>query len=124
MSPRLHPEFLPTLGVLLVVAFLAGARPSPPDPFSQLLYAGPGVALAVIVAALLTYGGGYDRVGISPSGRDHAWTAAGVLSVGVLLPDPTAVLANAAGPLAGLLVGGWLGWGRGRERLPFRSRNA
>jgi len=65
MSPRLHPEFLPTVGVLLVVAFLAGALLSLPDPFTQFLYAGPGAGLA----------------------------------------------------------GAWLGWGRGRERLGFRSRN-
>lgn len=128
MSPRLHPEFLPTVGVLLIVAFVAGSLLSPPDPFSQLLYAAPGVVASVLVAALLTYGGGYGRFGVSPSGRDHAWTAAGFLAVtlgvGILVPNPTAVLANAAVLVAGLLVGAWLGWGRGRERLGFRSRNA
>ena len=128
MSPRLHPEFLPTVGVLLIVTFLAGAYLSPPDPFSQLLYAAPGAFLSVLVATLLTYGGGYDRLGVAPSGRDHAWTVVGVLAVttllGVLLPDPTADLANAAALLAGVAVGTWLGWGRGRERLGFRSRNA
>ena len=132
MSPRLHPELLPTLLVLLVVTFVAGALLSPPDPFSQLLYAAPGAVLAVPLAVLLTYGGGYDRLGWSPAGRDHLWTAIGFLAVtvvvgllvGLLLPDPTAVLADAAGLVTGLLVGAWLGWGRGRERLGFRSRNA
>jgi len=128
VSPRLHPEFLPTVGVLLIVTFVVGSLLSPPDPFSQLLYAAPGAVLAVLVAALLTYGGGFDRLGRSPSGHDHAWTAAGFLAVtvvaGILVPNPTAVLANAAVFLAGLAVGAWLGWGRGRERLGFRSRNA
>ena len=128
MSPRLHPEFLPTVGVLLIVTFVAGSLLSPPDPFTQLLYAAPGVVASVLVATLLTYGGGYDRLGWSPSGRDHVWTAAGFLAVtvvaGVLVSDPTAVLANAAALFAGLLVGAWFGWGRGRERLGFRSRNA
>ena len=128
MSPRLHPEFLPTVLVLLVVTFAAGALLSPPDPFSQLLYAAPGAVLSGLVAALLTYGGGFDRLGWSPSGRDHAWTAAGFLAValgvGILVPNPTAGLANAAGLVAGLAVGAWLGWGRARERLGFRSRNA
>jgi len=128
VSPRLHPEFLPTVGVLLTVTFLAGAYLSPPDPFAQLLYAVPGAVLSGLVAALLTYGGGYDRLGVAPSGRDHVWTVVGVLAVttllGLLVPDPTAVVANGAAVLAGLLVGAWLGWGRGRERLGFRSRNA
>jgi hypothetical protein len=109
------------------VTFVAGALLTPPDPFTHLLYVGPGAVLAILVAALLTYGG-YDRLGLSPSGRDHAWTAAGFLVVtvvaGIIVPDPTARLANAAVLAAGLLVGAWLGWGRGRERLGFRSRNA
>ena len=128
MSPRLHPEFLPTVGVLVVVTFVLGSLLTPPDPLSQLLYAGPGVVLSGLLAALLTYGGGYDRLGVSPTGRDHGWTVAGFLAVtvvaGVLVPDPTAVLANVARVVAGLFVGAWLGWGRGRERLGFRSRNA
>ena len=128
MSPRLHPEFLPTVGVLLIVTFVAGALLSPPDPFTGLLYAAPGAVLAVLVTALLTYGDGFGRLGHSPSDRDHAWTAAGFVAVAVLVellvPDPTSVLANAAALLLGLLAGTWLGWGRGRERLGFRSRNA
>lgn len=127
MSPRLHPEFLPTLGVLLVVAFAVGSLLSPPDPFAQLLYAGPGVALAAVAAALLTYGGGYERLGVSPTGRDHTWTVAGFLAgfvlAGVIVPDPTSAAAGGGALLAGLLLGTWLGWGRGRRRLGFRSRN-
>lgn len=127
MTPRLHPEFLPTLAVLLVVTFVAGALLSPPDPFTQLLYAGPGVVLSVLVAALLTYGGGFDRIDLSPSDRDHLWTVGGFLAVVVLVrlfvPDPTSVLADALALLVGLVVGAWLGYGRGRERLSFRSRN-
>lgn len=72
MSLRLHPEFLSTVAVLFVVTFVAGALLTPPDPFAQLLYAGSGVALSIVAAALLESGG----------------------------------------------------YGRGRERLPFRSRNA
>jgi sec-independent protein translocase protein TatC len=128
VSPRLHPEFLPTVAVFVVVTFVAGALLTPPDPFTQLLYAAPGVVLSVLLAALLTYGSGYERLGISPSGRDHTWTAVGFLVgsglVGLLVPDPTAVLGNVASLVAGLLVGAWLGWARGRERLGFRSRNA
>ena len=128
MSPRIHPELLPTVGVLLVAAFVAGALLSPPDPFTQLLYVGPAAALSVLVAVLLTAGGGYERLGLSPSVRDHLWTVAGFLCAAVLaallLPDPTASVPTAAGLLAALAVGAWLGWGRGRERLGFRSRNA
>jgi Sec-independent protein secretion pathway component TatC len=128
VSPRLHPEFLPTVGVLLIVTFVAGSLLSPPDPFTQLLYAGPGVVASVFVAALLTYDGGYERLGLSLTGRDHLWTVAGFLAVAVvvalLLPDPTASIPTAAVLVAGLAVGVWFGWGRGRERLGFRSRNA
>ena len=64
MSPRLHPKFLPTLAVLLVVTFAAGALLSPPDPFTQLLYAALGVVLSALVAVLLTYGGGFEWLGL------------------------------------------------------------
>jgi hypothetical protein len=128
VAPRLHPEFLPTVGVLVVVTFVTGSLLTPPDPLSQLLYAGPGVLLSSLVAAMLTYGDGYERLGHVPSGRDHGWTVAGFLAVavvgGLLVPDPTSPLAAAAVLIAGLAVGVWVGWGRGRERLGFRSRNA
>lgn len=127
MTPRLHPEFLPTLAVLLVVTFVAGALLTPPDPFTQLRYVGSGAALSVLVAVLLTSGGGFEWLGLSPAGRDHLWTAVGFLAVVVLVrllvPNPTPDLADAAALLGSLVVGAWLGYGRGRERLSFRSRN-
>lgn len=128
MSPRLHPELLPTTLVLVFVSMLVGAYLTPPDPYTQVLYLGPSIPVALGVAVVLTHGGGFDRLGWSPGTGDHVWTAATVFAVatlvGVLVPDPTAVLADGFGLLAGLLVGAWAGWGRGRERLGFRSRNA
>jgi hypothetical protein len=127
VSPRLHPEYLPTVGVLVVVTFVVGALLTPPDPFTQLLYAGPGVVLSGLVAAILTYGDGFERLGLSPTGRDHGWTAAGFLVgsglAGLLVPDPTALAGNVVALLVGLVAGAWLGWAGGRERLSLRSRN-
>ena len=128
MSPRLHPEFLPTTLVLIFVSMLAGAYLSPPDPYTQVLYLGLSIPVALGLAALLTHGGGFDRLGWSLGARDHVWTAVAVFAVAtlvrILVPDPTAVLDYGLGLIAGLAVGAWLGWGGGRERLGFRSRNA
>lgn len=128
MSPRLHSELLPTTLVLVFVSMLVGAYLTPPDPYTQVLYLGLSIPVALGLAALLTHGGGFDRLGWSPGTKDHVWTAVAVFAVatlvGVVVPEPTAVLAYGLGLLAGLLVGAWLGWGHGRERLSFRSRNA
>lgn len=128
MSPRLHPDLLPTALVLAFVSMLAGAYLTPPDPYTQLSYLGLSLPMALGLAVVLTYGGGFDRLGWSPGTGDHVWTAVVFLAVttlvGVLVPDPTAPLVHGLGLFAGLLVGAWLGWGRGRERLGFRSRNA
>jgi hypothetical protein len=118
---RRHPEFLPTTAVLVTVAFVTLALTTPPDPYTQVLYGGPALLVATGLAALLTDGGGFARLGWSPAGADHGWTVAvffGVtVLVGVLVPNPTSLVVTAAGPLAGFLLGAWLGWGDGRSRL-------
>ena len=128
VSPRLHPQFLPTTLVLVFASMLAGAYLTPPDPYTQVLYLGLSLPVALGLAALLTHGGGFDRLGWDPGTGDHVWTAVVVFAVatlvGVFVPDPTAVLGYGLGLLAGLVGGAWLGWGGGRERLGFRSRNA
>lgn len=118
---RLHPELLPTTAVLVTVAFATLALTTPPDPFTQLLYAGPALLVVGGLAAVLTYGGGFARLGWTPAGRDHGWTLAVFLAVtvllGVLVPDATSPVVTAVGPLVGFLLGAWLGWGDGRSRL-------
>ena len=118
---RLHPELLPTTAVLVTVAFAAIALTTPPDPYTQALYGGPALLVAGGLAALLTYGGGFARLGWAPADTDHAWTFAvffGVtVLVGVLVPNATSPIATAAGPLVGFLLGAWLGWGDGRSQL-------
>jgi hypothetical protein len=118
---RLHPELLPTTAVLVTVAFVTLALTTPPDPFTQVLYGGPALLVAGGLAALLTYGGGFARLGWSPNGNDHGWTFAGFFAVtvlvGVLVPNATSPVVTAVGPLVGFLLGAWLGWGDGRSRL-------
>lgn len=118
---RLHPEFLPTTAVLVTVAFVALALTTPPDPYTQALYGGPALLLAAGLAALLTDGGGFARLGWAPAGADHGWTFAvffGVtVLVGVLVQNATSPVVTAAGPLVGFLLGAWLGWGDGRSQL-------
>ncbi|MFC7229160.1 hypothetical protein N0B31_17300 [Salinirubellus salinus] len=118
---RLHPELLPTTAVLLTVAFVTLALTTPPDPYTQVLYGGPALLVAGGLAALLTHGGGFDRLGWSPAGKDHGWTVAVFLGVtvvvGVFVPDATSPAVTGIGPLAGFLLGAWLGWGDGRSRL-------
>lgn len=119
---RLHPELLPTTAVLVTVAFVTLALTTPPDPFTQVVYGAPAVVLAGGLAALLTYGGGFARLGWSPSGtRDHGWTLVVFLAVtvlvGVFVPNATSPVVTAVGPAVGLLFGAWLGWGDGRSRL-------
>ena len=119
---RLHPELLPTTAVLVTVAFVTLSLTTPPDPFTQLVYGVPALLVAGGLAALLTSGGGFARLGWSPSGTsDHAWTVAVFFAVtvlvGILVPDPTSLVVTAAGPLVGFLLGAWLGWGDGRSRL-------
>jgi hypothetical protein len=105
----------------VTIAFVTLALTTPPDPYTQVLYAVPALVVAGGLAALLTSGGGFARLGWSPAGNDHGWTFAvffGVtVLVGVLVPDATSRLVTAVGPLAGFLLGAWLGWGDGRSRL-------
>jgi Sec-independent protein secretion pathway component TatC len=122
---RLHPELLPTTAVLVTVAFATLAFTTPPDPYTQLLYGVPALLVAGGLAALLTHGGGFARLGWSPAGADHAWTFAAFFAVAVLVgafvPDPTSPVVTAVGPLVGFLLGTWLGWGDGRSRLTGRE---
>lgn len=127
---RLHPQFLPALGVLAVVVLVVNALALPPDPFTQLAFLAAALPVCVALAAGLSYGGGFARLGRSPTSRDHAWTAVGffavVFLVGLAVPDPTSLVAVGVAVALGLVVGVWLGYGRGRERLPGvgrRSRN-
>jgi len=47
------PQFGAVAGVLVLVVFVAGAVLTPPDPYSQLRFAVPGVAAALLVALLV-----------------------------------------------------------------------
>ena len=106
----------------MTVAFATLAFTTPPDPYTQLLYAAPALLVAGGLAALLTYGGGFGRLGWAPLGTsDHLWTFAVFFAVtvlvGVLVPDATSPVVTAVGPLAGFVLGAWLGWGDGRSRF-------
>ena len=106
----------------MTVAFVTLAFTTPPDPYTQLLYGTPAVLVAGGLAALLTYGGGFARLDWSPSGTsDHLWTFAVFFAVtilvGVSVPDATSSVVTAVGPLAGFVLGAWLGWGDGRSRV-------
>jgi hypothetical protein len=109
------------VGVLYVVALVVNALALPPDPFTQLAFLAAALPVVAALATGLSYGGGFARAGLSPTNRDHAWTAVGfvavVFLVGLLVPDPTALAAVGLAIVLGLLAGPWLGYGRGRERL-------
>ncbi|WP_135827811.1 DUF7534 family protein [Halorussus halobius] len=102
----------------LLFAFVLGSVMSPPDPFTQLLYAGPAVAVAVPV--LYRYR--------DPAGRwwaRYAVFLAGVLGVALawrlvaFAVGASATGVPAAASVVGVALGAWLaffgGAGRARE---------
>jgi Sec-independent protein secretion pathway component TatC len=57
-----HRRFLTTLLALLAGAFVVAAVASPPDPFTQLLYAGALAVVSLPLAYWLVYRGGAERL--------------------------------------------------------------
>jgi Sec-independent protein secretion pathway component TatC len=55
-------EFLLTILVSNMIAFMIGAIVSPPDPFTQFYYYLPLVPVTVVVSYLLVYRGGFDYI--------------------------------------------------------------
>ena len=55
-------RFLLILLVANGIGFVIAAVVSPPDPFTQLVYYAPVVPITVIVAYVLVYKGGFDRI--------------------------------------------------------------
>ncbi|MDS0475322.1 hypothetical protein [Natrinema sp. 1APR25-10V2] len=55
MPRTTHYRFLRTVGILGTLAVVLSGILSPPDPLTQLLYAGPLLLVAVLLAALRTY---------------------------------------------------------------------
>ena len=102
----------------LLIAVTVGAVLSPPDPFSQLLYAGP----AFVVALPVVYR--YGRRSIVPWWRRYLVFAGGVLAVVLAWRALAFAIGFAVPPdvrlafvLAGVLFGAWLAFFGGLERL-------
>jgi len=55
-------KFLLTLLVANGIGFVVAAVISPPDPFTQLVYYLPVIPITVVVAYVLVYKGGFDRI--------------------------------------------------------------
>ncbi len=53
-------RFLRTTVVLWLLVIVISAVVSPPDPFTQILYAIPLLFLATVISYILTYRGGFD----------------------------------------------------------------
>ncbi len=60
MDSATHRRFLRTLVLVSAFAVLLAAIVSPPDPFSQVLYTGPLLVVALLLSALRTYTGYLD----------------------------------------------------------------
>ena len=55
-------EFVTAMVVFLSFSLFIAALISPPDPFTQLIYAVPLIALSIPVAYWLAYRDGYERL--------------------------------------------------------------
>lgn len=100
----------------LLFSFALGAVVVPPDPFAQLLYAGP--ALVVAVPVLYRYR--------EPAGRwwtRYAAFVAGVLGVALawrlveVAAGPSAAGVSPAASVVGVALGAWLAFFDGANRL-------
>ncbi|WP_267642003.1 hypothetical protein [Haloarchaeobius amylolyticus] len=116
------PSLRRSLFPLLFLAWLLPAWLSPPDPFSQLLWLAPSVALALVLGVWFARHG--HQV-LDASVRDlwvFAVTTLGVVILGVLLvPDPTLSAVELALLLvAAFLLAGWLGFAP--SAAPVRRR--
>lgn len=71
MTRSSHGIFGVTFVVGILASFALGAVLTPPDPFTQVRYAAGAVPIALLVAYLLAYRGGYEYLrGSTFGGRD------------------------------------------------------
>jgi hypothetical protein len=106
----------------LAISFTLGAVFAPPDPFTQLLYAGPAFAVAFLGVYL------YGQQSAGSWWRRYAIFAGGLVVVGILwwlltftLGRPAASV-HSAFLLAGVLLGAWLAYFGGWERVAGPNR--
>ena len=102
----------------LVLSLALGGALAPPDPFTQLLYAGPAFAVAVVAVYL------YGQQSVEPWWKRYLVFVGGLLAVTLawrLLAFAVGTSATAAVRSAFLLVGvafgAWLAYFGGLERL-------
>ena len=102
----------------LVIAFTLGAVLSPPDPLTQLLYAGPTFAVVLLLLAR------YGPQSFEPWWKQYLVFVGGVLAVALAwrvlafaVGSPAAAGVRPAFLLAGVALGAWLAFFGGLMRV-------
>ena len=62
MAATRFVQFVATVGAVSLVTAVAGAALAPPDPVTHLRWLAAGVGLALPVAYVLAYRGGYETL--------------------------------------------------------------
>lgn len=107
----------------LVLSLALGGVLAPPDPFTQLLYAGPTFAVTLVAVYL------YGQQSVEPWWKRYLIFVGGLLAVTLawrllaFAVSPGAAIASRTRPaflLVGVAFGAWLAYFGGVERLTTR----